>query len=230
MYKLWQQGALNLGEVLATSYKELGLDESAFVFLLILARRLKGQPSGWSLSDISDLMTLDLNMCSQIFMRLVEDGFLLVNSNTDEFGVRSETYSLAPLFSKLEIVMKKTATKDRENDLQELALKIEQIFGVLSPRDVELVQMWMSDDGFDTSVIELALMEMQMHNIRSLKYVDKILLDWKRKNIYTVDEAKRSLLEFRNRSSIPKSEKLGQSTSNPDDYYNWIDRIKANLK
>ena len=229
MYKLWQQGALNLGEILATTYKRLGLDESAFAFLMLLSRHLRDKPSGWSLSEISELMTLDLNTCSQIFMRLVSDGFLLVDQKIAEDGTRSESYSLAPLFLKLEVILKNDANIDRAADLQELALKIEQLFGVLSTRDVELVQMWMSDDGFEPAVIELALSEMQMHEIRSLKYVDKILLDWKRKNIFTVEEAKRSLIDFRKRQVgqiAPNQTPVG----NPDDYYNWIDKIKQELK
>lgn len=227
MFKLWQQGAINLGEILILNYKRLGFDESTFAFVMLLARHLRENPSGWSLSEIAELMTLDLNSCSQIFMRLVEDGFLLVEQQDEKNNVN---YSLAPMFIKLENLLKKDATIDRAADLETLALKIEQLFGVLSPRDIELVQMWMSDDGFEPAIIELALSEMQMHDIRSLKYVDKILLDWKRKNIFTVDEAKRSLIEFRSRTIGKKDFGAGTTvTGNPADYYNWIEKIKQEL-
>lgn len=229
MYKLWQQGALNLSEVLIMTYKRLGLDEMSFVFLLHLARHLRTDPSGWSLNEISELMTSDLNTCSQIFMRLVDDGFLLVEQQIGENDERNVSYSLAPLFIKLETILKNDKIVERTADLEALALKIEQLFGSLSPRDIELVQMWMSDDGFDPAVIELALAEMQMHDIRSLKYVDKILLDWKRKNIFTVEEAKRSLLEFR-RLTVGKKDATNLATENPSDYYNWIEQIKQDLK
>jgi len=224
MYKLWQQGALNLGEILSLNYKRLGLDESSFAFVMLLARQLRENPTGWSLSEIAELMTLDLNVCSQIFMRIVEDGFLLVDQNCE----KNVSYSLAPLFIKLENMLKKDATIDRTAKLETLAAKIEHLFGVLSPRDIELIQMWMSDDGFEPAIIELALAEMQMHDIRSLKYVDKILLDWKRKNIFTIEEAKRSLIEFRSRT-VGKKDFSVESTGNPSDYYNWIDQIKENL-
>ena len=225
MYKLWQQGALNLGEILITHYKRLGLDEPTFAFLMLLARHLRENPSGWSLSEIAELMTIDLHSCSQIFMRLVEDGFLLVEQQDEKTNVN---YSLSPLFIKLENILKKDAIVDRTADLEALALKIEQLFGVLAPRDIELVQMWMSDDGFAPAIIELALAEMQMHDIRSLKYVDKILLDWKRKNIYTVEEAKRSLIDFRNRT-VEQKGLTAKTTENPNDYYNWIEKIKQEL-
>ena len=197
---------------------------------MLFARIIKEKPSGWSLAEITELMTIDAHVCSQIFMGLINDGLFLVASNEDEQGRRSENYSLAPLFLKIEVILKNDANVRRTADLEALYTKIEHLFGVLSPRDVELVQMWMSDDGFDASLIELALAEMQMHDIRSLRYVDKILLDWKRKNIYTVDEAKRSLIDFRRLKVAKEGSVNNDSTGNPDDYYDWIEKIKQELK
>ena len=230
MYQLWKQGALNFGEILAITYKRLGLDESSFAFLVLFARLIKEKPSGWSLAEITELMTIDVHVCSQIFMGLINDGLLLVESKEDDEGLRSENYSLAPLFLKIESLLKNDANIRRQHDLEVLYTKFEQLFGVLSPRDIELIQMWMSDDGFDASLIELALAEMQMHDIRSLKYVDKILLDWKRKNIYTVDEAKRSLIDFRRLKVAANGSRDNEFTGNPDDYYDWIEKIKQELK
>jgi len=230
MYQLWKQGALNFGEILAITYKRLGLDESAYAFLVLFARLIKEKPSGWSLAEITELMTIDAHVCSQIFMGLINDGFLFVESKEDAGGRRSENYSLAPLFLKIEVILKNDANVRRTADLEALYTKIEHLFGVLSPRDVELVQMWMSDDGFDVSLIELALAEMQMHDIRSLRYVDKILLDWKRKNIYTVDEAKRSLIDFRRLRVASNGVVNSEPAGNPADYYDWIEKIKQELK
>jgi len=230
MYELWKQGALNFGEILAITYKRLGLTESSYAFLVLFARLIKEKPSGWSLAEITELMTIDAHACSQIFMELINEGFLFVESKEDTQGRRSENYSLAPLFLKIETILKNDANVRRIVDLEALYMKIEHLFGVLSPRDIELVQMWVSDDGFDVSLIELALAEMQMHDIRSLRYVDKILLDWKRKNIYTVDEAKRSLINFRCRRVATNGSSNHESAGNPDDYYDWIEKIKQELK
>ena len=226
MYELWKQGALNIGEVLAITYKKLGLDEVIYTFLVLFSRLIKEKPSSWLLSEIEELMTIDNKRCSQIFIGLIQSGFLLVETEEDNDGKRSEKYSLLPLFLKIEAEFKKEKNAKITTDLQELHDKIEHLFGVLSPRDLELVNMWLSDDGFDVALIELALSEMQMYDIRSLKYVDAILLDWKRKNIYTVDEAKRSLIDFRMRKALHQKPKDADVSVNPADYYDWIEEAK----
>jgi len=230
MHELWKQGALNFGEILAITYKRLGLAESSYAFLVLFAKLMKEKPLDWSLAEITEMMTIDAHVCSQIFIELINNGFLFVESKEDARGRRSEHYSLAPLFLKIETILKQDANVRRQHDLEDLYVKIEHLFGVLSPRDIELVQMWMSDDGMDASLIELALAEMQMHDIRSLKYVDKILLDWKRKNIYTVDEAKRSLIDFRNRRLASSGSLSREPAGDPADYYDWIGKIKQELK
>jgi len=230
MYELWKQGALNLGEILAMTYKKLGLDEVTYTFLVIFSRLIKEKPSSWLLSEIEALMTIDNKTCSQIFVGLIQNGFLLVETKEDADGRRFEKYSLAPLFLKIEAELKREKNAKVTTDLQALYDKIEHLFGVLSPRDLELVNMWLSDDGFDVTLIELAISEMQMYDIRSLKYVDKILLDWKRKNIYTVDEAKRSLINFRERKVENQASKNEDASTNPADYYDWIEEAKQRLK
>jgi len=233
MYELWMQGALNFSEILTLTYKKLGLDEKAYAFLVIFARMVKERPTGWTLSEVHDLMTLEVAECSQIFYQLITDGFLLVESEVDATGRRNESYSLAPLFLKIESQLKKEHHQKTAADVDMLFNKIENVFGVLSPRDIERIRMWLDEDRFDVVLIELALSEMQRHDVRSIKYIDAILLDWKRKNIYTVDEAKRSLIDFRNRKTMGRlndqSETLATSI-NAADYRDWIGEIKQKLR
>jgi len=233
MYELWKQGLLNLNDTLALVYKKLGLDEKAYVFLVIFARMVKEQPANWTLTEVHELMTLEVVECSQIFYQLITDGFLLVESEVDATGRRNEHYSLAPLFLKIESQLKKERHAKTSADVEMLFNKIENIFGVLSPRDIERVRMWLDEDRFDVVLIELAISEMQRHDVRSIKYIDAILLDWKRKNIYTVDEAKRSLIDFRNRKTMGSrvgEVEVSAVSVNASDYRDWIGEIKEKLR
>jgi len=233
MYELWKQGLLNFSEILALVYKKLGLDEKAYAFLVIFARVVKEKPTGWTLTEVQELMTLEVAECSQIFYQLITDGFLLVESEIDATGRRNERYSLAPLFLKMESQLKKEHQAKTAADVEVLFNKMEHVFGVLSPRDIERVRMWLDEDRFDVVLIELALSEMQRHDVRSIKYIDAILLDWKRKNIYTVDEAKRSLIDFRNRKTMGQKAGIKEAPTtsvNASDYRDWIGEIKQKLR
>jgi len=225
MYELWKQGIVDFSSLLILAYKKLGMTEVEYAFLVLLAGVIKKNPTGWSLAEIANYMTLDTSACSQIFMKLINEGVILVNSSCDDEGRRFESYSLSPLFSMLEATMNDVQKEANSNHQRALFEKMEHVFGLLSPRDIEMAQMWLSD-GFSTSLIELALSEMQLHDIRSIRYVDKILLDWKKKNIFTVDLAKRSLAEHRAKTRTAPQASSATPSANPEDYYDWIAEIK----
>ena len=225
MYELWKQGIIDFSSLLILAYKKLGMTETEYAFLVLLAGAIKKNPTGWSLSEIANYMTLDTTACSRIFMKLINEGVILVGSSCDDEGRRFESYSLSPLFNMLENTMNQVRSEAKEDSQRALFEKMEHVFGLLSPRDIEIAQMWISD-GFDISLIELAIAEMHMHDIRSIRYVDKILLDWKRKNIFTVDKAKRSLTEHRTKTRTTNTARSETMPANPDDYYDWIAEIK----
>ena len=224
MHELWQQGALDFGGILLEVYRSLGLDETEYVFFVLLAKTLKTDPHGWNLSDLAGHMSLEESGVSVLFMNGLNRGFIEVSQNIDELGRRFEEYSLLPLFGKIEGAWKQKNRKSSATAREELFKLLEMDFGLLSPKDIETAYMWLDDDGFDPEVIKLALVEMKSNQISSIKYVDKILLEWKKKNIRTVEEAKRQMIDFRNRKAhqtpVPNT-----PTANPDDYYDWMSEV-----
>lgn len=199
VYGLWKDNLLDFNTLLLTTYKELGLNEQEYVLLVLLARLLKTNPSGWTFSDISTHMTIDEANCSVLFINLVERQYITVSSKMDERGKRFEEYSIAPLFEKIETLLRQQKTQATSTQREEIFSMIEQEFGILSPLDIETIHLWMTEDNFDPELIKLAIREMNSYQIKSIRYIDKILLDWKKKNIKTVEEAKRQLIAFRQR-------------------------------
>jgi len=229
MYNLWKIGALNLGDLLVIYYKTMGLDETTCMFLILFAKLLKESPDEWSIKDISNLMTLETSICSQLFMRLINDGYISISAVDDKQGRRKEVYSLKPLFTMLEKITKKESAVENKDNLTQLSVKLEQVFGVLSPKDIEMIHYWINEDGFQTDIIELAVKEMQQQEIRTLKYVDKILLDWKRNNIFTIDAAKKRLIDFR-RLKVETARTGYEKREVPAEYEQWVQNLKQGLK
>ena len=224
MHDLWKNNILDFNELLLMTYKKLELNEQEYVFLVLFARLLKMNSYGWTFKDISDQMTIDEGMCSYLFINLVERKFIVVNSKVDESGKRYEEYSLMPLFTRMENALKEENKANQMVNREEVFKMLEQEFGILSPLDIEMIQMWLNEDKFTPELIMLAVQEMNINQIKSLRYVDKILLEWKKKNISTLDEAKRQLISFRQRKQGQVQTKAPETTMNPSFYYDWMDK------
>ena len=222
VYGLWKDNLLDFNTLLLTTYKELGLNEQEYVLLVLLARLLKTNPSGWTFSDISTHMTIDEANCSVLFINLVERQYITVSSKMDERGKRFEEYSIAPLFEKIETLLRQQKTQATSTQREEIFSMIEQEFGILSPLDIETIHLWMTEDNFDPELIKLAIREMNSYQIKSIRYIDKILLDWKKKNIKTVEEAKRQLIAFRQRKQSSMTTETQTGSVDPNFYYDWM--------
>ena len=222
VYGLWKDNLLDFNTLLLTTYKELGLNEQEYVLLVLLARLLKTNPSGWTFSDISTHMTIDEANCSVLFINLVERQYITVSSKMDERGKRFEEYSIAPLFEKIETLLRQQKTQATSTQREEIFSMIEQEFGILSPLDIETIHLWMTEDNFDSELIKLAIREMNSYQIKSIRYIDKILLDWKKKNIKTVEEAKRQLIAFRQRKQSSMTTETQTVSVDPNFYYDWM--------
>ena len=75
------------------------------------------------------------------------------------------------------------------NDIQTLFQKIEVEFGrPLSPIEQQTIQAWIVDDHYSVPLIMLALKEAVLNQAYSLKYMDRILLNWEKNNIKTPEQ------------------------------------------
>lgn len=224
MYELWKKGLLDFGTLFLETYSQLGLNELEYVFFVLVAKALKTNPKVLKVDDLASHMSIEESGVATLLMEAIGKGFIEVDEKADEQGLRDMEYSLQPLFGKIETIWKQKQRKSTEDRRQELFKLLEQDFGLLSTKDIETAYMWLDDDGFDPEIIKLALVEMKSQQITSIKYVDKILLEWKRKGVGTVEEAKRQMIDFRNRKAY-QAPVPATSGANPEDYYNWMDEI-----
>ncbi len=222
MYELWKSNCLDLNCLLLKTYKGLSLNEAECLLLMCLAQVIKLNPTQWTFQDVSSQMTLEESECSLLFIQLVEKKFVQVTSKTDDSGKRYEEYSLLPLFGLIEQQLKQQKTKLNTSAREEIFTLLEQQLGILSPIDIETIHMWLTDDQFDPELIKLATYEMNANQVKSIRYIDKILLEWKHKNIVTVEEAKRQLINFRQRKASVMQPSQDAPVVDPTYYYDWM--------
>lgn len=93
--------------------------------------------------------------------------------------------NLDPFFEKLSHILKQQSMETKEQNSKE---KFKQLFRILedtfarplSPYEIETLNQWIDVDRHDTAIIQAALDEANSLNKLSFKYMDRILLNWKK--------------------------------------------------
>jgi DNA replication protein len=232
-----QTGATQLPNLLALYYKKIGLSDLAFtliVHLLTFQSRGNYFPT---IHELQERMSATERDLINVLQRLVADGFIQIKQTVDEPGVLSERYDLQPLFQRISAMwleeerMSGTHAEPYLADEEEdnLFTVFEGEFGrPLSPIEAENISIWLDEDGCSKELILEALKEAVLNGKLSIRYIDRILFEWQKRNIKTPAQAR----EFAQRFRLGKTgaDAAGQkkpaekgNTSTEFPFYNWLE-------
>ena len=179
-----QMEALDFRYLLLEYYRKLHINENELAVLLMIDHLL-GQKNTFITPDLLSLkMSLSSKELDKIFVSLIERGFLLFDTG------KNIKVSLKPLKKKLYEVFEETLTKEHETKISEEKSKVLQnIYQVfekelsrpLSPLEISLIGEWVDRGYKDERIIE-ALRTALSKGKKTLKSVDKILLQWQAKD------------------------------------------------
>lgn len=175
-----QMEALDFRYLLLEYYRKLRLNENELATILMIDHLL-GQKNTLVTPDLLSLkMSLTSKELDKIFVDLIERGYLLFDTG------KNIKVSLKPLKKKLYEVFEETLTKEHETKVSEEKMKVLQnIYQVfekelnrpLSPLEISLIGEWVDNGYSDERIIE-ALRTALSKGKKTLKSVDKILLQW----------------------------------------------------
>lgn len=204
---------------LLTNYKLLGLNETEVMLLMQIHRFIFNENEFPTPAELSSFLTIDEQECSQVLRGLIQKGVLTIEQTKNEQGKLGEVYSLDPLWEKVF-----TAEEpDKEPEEGTLFILFEQEFGrPLSPFEIETVNVWLDEDNLDTPLVKAALREAVLMGKLNFKYIDRILREWKRKGIQTVEQARSASKSFHEHQST-KPEQNAAPKRDTSFYYNWLE-------
>lgn len=175
-----QMEALDFRYLLLEYYRKLKLNENELATILMIDHLL-GQKNTLVTPDLLSLkMSLSSKELDKIFVSLIERDYLIFDTG------KKIKVSLKPLKKKLYEVFKETLAKEHETKISEEKSKVLQnIYQVfeselsrpLSPLEFSLIGEWV-DRGFSDERIIEALRLSLSRGKKTLKSVDKILLQW----------------------------------------------------
>jgi len=241
----WHVDQLSIPSALLKYYKKLGLNEQEMMFYLHILNFQKTESKSFpSISDFVERMTADKSDIMKLIQRLVTSGYLKIEDKYDEItDIRYEIYNTKPLLDqlcdiwlqeegwihKLEAIYqdhnhnKKDTFSSMEllKGLEEIDIftVFEREFGrPLSPIECERIVKWVDEDQFSKELIIEALKQAVLIGKFSMMYIDRILFEWKKRNIRTIHDAHQANIEYQERKAKKTSNKKNPTNQNEHDY------------
>ncbi|MFV9510648.1 DnaD domain protein [Tepidibacillus sp. LV47] len=232
LLELFQEGSTAISNLLLSHYKELGLsDQEMMLIIHLLYFQEKGNLFP-AVSELEKRMTLNTEEIMRLLQRLVRQNYIRIDEKKDEITeILSEAYNLTPLYQKFihwliyqhQKQQMQTKQHEKEKEVINIFQIFEQEFGrPLSPMEIEMINTWIDQDHYSTELIHYALKEAVFSNKLSFRYIDRILFEWQRKNLKTIDQIKLHIKNFREKQTNYKYNK--EKKDYPEfEFYNWLE-------
>ncbi|WP_280768186.1 DnaD domain-containing protein [Salipaludibacillus daqingensis] len=229
-FQLLMEKPMTLPGLLFKHYKDLGLTDIQFLILIHIRQFHQEGHDFPTPEDLIHRMTLTEQECTQQLKQLLSHRFLeIIEVKATEQKI-FEAISIEPLFEKLHLFLNEKDLEEETDDKKvqegQLFQRFEQEFArPLSPMEMEMISMWIDDDQHEAHIIEAALREAVVSSRMNFRYIDRILFDWKKNGVKTVEQAKihgekvrshhqPSQRYQRKDASVPKKRHPG---------YNWLE-------
>ncbi|MGX0792114.1 DNA replication protein [Staphylococcus hominis] len=182
-------------------YNELGLNEKDLVILIKLIYAAEVSNKQPSIEFLQKGSNMEPREITSIIQNLIQRDLLALHVSKDEEGKFTEYMNLNRFYEKLSDILtqekNETTHHQTQQNFKDLFQYIEQLFSrPLSPYEIETLNQWIDIDQHDYTLIRAALDEAYSHDKLSFKYVDRILLSWKKNNVTTLEESNKVREKF----------------------------------
>src|SRR5690625_2926980 len=208
---------LTIPKKLLTTYKTLGLNEQELVIILQIHRFLHENNEFPTPTELAASLTISETECVELLRKVIQKNIVEIKELRNEQNQLSEAYSLNPLWEKL-FTQDEKSKKEIEGSI---FILFEQEFGrPLSPFEIETINAWLDEDKIVPALIKAALRESVLMGKLNFKYIDRILREWKRKGIHSVEQAREEGRTIRKHQVKKQYETAKRDTSV---YFNWLE-------
>ncbi len=184
--KVFSGGNISIPIYFIKNYKKfnLGLDE--FLFLMYLYNL--GDNVLFNPGEFSDKLNVDLTEIMNYVGSLTDKGLIRVEVVKNDKGYMEEMIILEDFYNKLSLVIMDDVNESKSDSSNSDVFEIiEKEFGrTLSPIEIEIIRTWL-DNNFSEDLIKEALKEATFNGVSNLRYIDKILYEWAKSGINTVE-------------------------------------------
>lgn len=204
LFSYLKAGETSVSNLLLHHYREIGMTSGELLVYLELKSYIDRGIDNPNISWIAqNLQTEERTVYEQIH-QMTEHQLLVQRMKRDQDGKETAYYDFSPLINRLVGREKQLTTQQqvarRSTAREKLFAEIESEFGrPLTPMEITYVNDWIDKDHYDLEMIKLALREAVVNGSLRFRYMDSILLNWRKKNFKTPQDVQQDKKRYQER-------------------------------
>ena len=185
-----------VSDFLIKNYKVWNLDVDEFIILIYLMNS-SNLVCDYKLisSELGMDLELVMNKINELSIKKLLEIKLLKNSSNK----LEEQISLDLLYNK--VFMQIIDVKEEEDKSNIYSIFDSELGRTLSPIEYELINGWL-ECNYKEEIILAALKKAVFNGVNNFRYIDRILFEWNKKGIDTVDKISKYKKEFRKDTNV----------------------------
>ncbi|MBQ8192702.1 MAG: DnaD domain protein [Bacilli bacterium] len=209
--KLLKDRPIVLPRYLFNYYLRLGITAEELIILIFIID--KGDKTEYNPEALSNALGMDKFKIMEILNNLNEKKIISISIEKNSDGKREEYISLDLLYNKIiNLLTSKGDEKEKNLDNSDIFSVFESEFGrTISSMECQIIKGWI-DDNFTHELIMEGLKEAIYNGVTSLRYIEKILYDWRKKGY----KNKKDIMDAKNKYRESKKEVKDIF------YYDWL--------
>ncbi|MDD4808604.1 MAG: DnaD domain protein [Bacilli bacterium] len=179
-------------KVLLQNYVKLNITDKELVLLITL---INYHSDEFKTKELSDSLGWNNRELMAVMGTLSEKDLVMIDVDKD---YHRESINLNNLYHKLSFLIINEG--DKEDNSSNLYSMFEKEFGrTLSPMEYEIINAWI-EASFGEELILLALREATYNGVSNLRYIDKILHEWRKKGIKDKNDMEKAKTTYRKKT------------------------------
>jgi DNA replication protein len=202
-----KMGNVNIPLLLLQTYSLLKLsDLEAMLLIQLLAFTSQEGKEFPTIEEIQARLSSSQEQVIKALQKLLKDQWITIEERIDSIsGIQYERYDLEGVFNKLSLFVSAEMKKQSLLNMKSEPREGKDIFSIierefarpLTPMELEMVTNWLDKDQYKEDLILAALKEAVFAGKVHFNYLDRILLEWSRNRVFTVEQAKEHSQKFR---------------------------------
>ncbi len=201
-------------------FPKFKIDLESFIFLMYL--RSKGNLVLFDVNSISSELGIDIKEIMKYMSNLESNKLVELKVIKNDKDIMEEFISLDLFYEKLSMyVVEKLNEKKDDNSIFKV---LESELGkTLTPMEMEIVKAW-KESNYSDDIIREAIKEAVYNGVANLRYIDKILYNWSKEGVKTLEDVEKSRKNFREKEKENEKENKKQEIFD----YDWMNDSSEN--